>query len=215
MFLLMENLLAKFVVTCTLKNKMTMWICLIKGYLTSLHDLVSFKIEHTKCSRMRCVTKEDAIDRPSLELVQLLPFLKNEAFTTKDKDVTHLGCVPVHQLVTGFLLVNSKVNPVRHIAHCIDRLSLEPSQSPMLVDHHPSHLAQGPVFPFHHAILGRRIQTRKLVFKTQVMAKVFEVRVFEFRAIVTADRSYGISCLSFLNLKTRSRTKPNVSPSYT
>jgi hypothetical protein len=31
------------------------------------------------------------------------------------------------------------------------------------------------------------------MFKTQVMAKGFEVSVYEFRAIVTADRSYGIS----------------------
>jgi hypothetical protein len=31
------------------------------------------------------------------------------------------------------------------------------------------------------------------MFKTQVMAKGFEARVFEFRAIVIADRSYGIS----------------------
>jgi hypothetical protein len=63
----------------------------------------------------------------------------------------------------------------------------------MLIEHRPSHLTQGFVFPFHHAILGRRIRTRKLMFKTQVMAKGFEARVFEYRAIVTADRSYGIS----------------------
>jgi hypothetical protein len=50
----------------------------------------------------------------------------------------------------------------------------------MLKEHHPSHLTQGSVFPFHHAILGRHIQTRKLMFKTQVMAKGFEARVFEF-----------------------------------
>jgi hypothetical protein len=31
------------------------------------------------------------------------------------------------------------------------------------------------------------------MFKIQVMAKGFEARVSEFRAIVTADRSYGIS----------------------
>jgi hypothetical protein len=31
------------------------------------------------------------------------------------------------------------------------------------------------------------------MLKTQVMAKGFKARVFEFRAIVTADRSYGIS----------------------
>jgi hypothetical protein len=47
----------------------------------------------------------------------------------------------------------------------------------MLVEHRPSHLAQGPVFPFHHTIL---IQTQKLMFKTKVMAKGYEARVFEF-----------------------------------
>jgi hypothetical protein len=106
---------------------------------------------------MRCVTKENAIDRPSLELVQLLPFLKNEAFTSKDMEVTHLGCATVHQLVAGFLLVHPKVDLVRHMARGIDRLSPKPSLSPMLVKHCLSHLAQGPIFPFHHAILGMRI----------------------------------------------------------
>jgi hypothetical protein len=63
----------------------------------------------------------------------------------------------------------------------------------MLIEHHLIHLTQGSVFPFHHTILRRRIRTRKLMFKTQVMAKGFKARVFEFRAIVTVDRSYGIS----------------------
>jgi hypothetical protein len=63
----------------------------------------------------------------------------------------------------------------------------------MLIKNHPSHLTQGSIFPFHNTILGRCIRTRKLVFKSQVMAKGFETRVSEFRAIVTADLSYGIS----------------------
>jgi hypothetical protein len=63
----------------------------------------------------------------------------------------------------------------------------------MLIMHRPSHLTKGSIFPFHNTILGRRIRTRKLVFKIQVMTKGFEMRVPEFRAIVTADRSYGIS----------------------
>jgi hypothetical protein len=62
----------------------------------------------------------------------------------------------------------------------------------MLIEHRPSHFTHGSVFPFHNTILGRRIRTRKLVFKTQVMAKGFKARVFEFRAIVTANRLYGI-----------------------
>jgi hypothetical protein len=93
MLLLLKDLPAKFIITCTLKDKLTTWLCLVEGYLASLHDLVSFKMEHTICSRVRCITKENTINRPSLKLVQLLPFLQNKALATKDMEVTHLGCV--------------------------------------------------------------------------------------------------------------------------
>jgi late competence protein required for DNA uptake (superfamily II DNA/RNA helicase) len=63
----------------------------------------------------------------------------------------------------------------------------------VLIEHRTSHLTQGSIFPFHNTILGRRIQTQKLMFKTQVMAKGFEARLSEFRAIITANRSYSIS----------------------
>jgi hypothetical protein len=89
--------------------------------------------------------------------------------------------------------MHSEVDPVRHIARGVHRLSPEPSRSPMLIKHHPGHLTQGSVLPFHNTILGRRIRTRKLVFKTQVMAKGFKTRASEFRATVTTDCSYGIS----------------------
>jgi hypothetical protein len=125
--------------------------------------------------------------------MQLLPFLQNKALATKDMKVTHLGCTTMHQLIAGFLLMHSEVDPVRNITRGIHRLSPEPSQSPMLIKHRLSHLTQGSVFPFHNTILGRRIRTWKLVFKTQVMAKGFKMRVSEFCAIVTADCSYGIS----------------------
>jgi hypothetical protein len=179
MLLLLKDL-AKFIITCTLKDKLTTWLCLVKGYLASPHDLVSFKIEHTICSRVRCITKESTIDRSSLKLVQLLPFLKDKSLATKDMEVTHLGCATVHQLIACFLLMQSEVDPVRNIARGIRRLSPEPSRSPMLIKHHPSYLTQGSIFPFHNTILGRHIQTQKLVFKTQVMAKGFKTRVSEF-----------------------------------
>jgi hypothetical protein len=112
MLLLLKDLLAKLIITCTLKDKLTTWLCLVEGYLASLHNLVSFKIEHTICSRMRCITKENTIDRPSLKLIQLLPFIKNKALATKDMEVTHLGCATMHQLIACFLLVHSEVDLV-------------------------------------------------------------------------------------------------------
>jgi hypothetical protein len=51
MLLLLKDILGKFIITYTLKNKLATWLCLIEGYLASLHDLVSFKIEHTICTR--------------------------------------------------------------------------------------------------------------------------------------------------------------------
>jgi hypothetical protein len=56
--LLLKDLLAKLIITCTLKYKLTTWLCLVEGHLASLHDLVSFKIEHMICSRVRCITKK-------------------------------------------------------------------------------------------------------------------------------------------------------------
>jgi hypothetical protein len=46
MLLLLKDLLTKLIITCTLKDKLNTWLCLVEGYLASLHDLVSFKIEH-------------------------------------------------------------------------------------------------------------------------------------------------------------------------
>jgi hypothetical protein len=60
--------------------------------------------------------QKNTIDRPSLKLVQLLPFRKDKALATKDMEVIHLGCATVHQLVVGFLLVDSEVDPIRNIA---------------------------------------------------------------------------------------------------
>jgi hypothetical protein len=62
MLLLLKDLFAEFIIACTLKDKLTTWLCLVEGYLTNLHDLVSFKVEHTICSRVRCITKENTID---------------------------------------------------------------------------------------------------------------------------------------------------------
>jgi hypothetical protein len=96
---------------------------------------------------VRCITKENTIDRPSLELVQLLPFLKDKALATKDMEVTHLGCATVHQLVTSFHLVDFEVDPVRNIAHGIDRLSPEPVRALFV----PSHTRFCFSFPPRHS----------------------------------------------------------------
>jgi hypothetical protein len=83
MLLLLKDLLAKLIITCTLKDKLTTWLCLVEGYLASLHDLVSFKIEHTICSRMRCITKEMPSTDLASNLSNFFPFFRIEHLQPK------------------------------------------------------------------------------------------------------------------------------------
>jgi hypothetical protein len=74
--LLLKDLLAKLIITCTLKDKLTTWLCLVAGYLASHHDLVSFKIEYTICSRMRCKPKKIPSTDLASNLSNFSPFFR-------------------------------------------------------------------------------------------------------------------------------------------
>jgi hypothetical protein len=63
----------------------------------------------------------------------------------------------------------------------------------MLIEHRPSHLAKGTIFPLNHTILTSHIERRKLVFEIQIMEKGFKPRVFKFGAIVATNSSNNIS----------------------
>jgi hypothetical protein len=164
------------------------------------------------CSRVRCITKENTIDRPSFKLIQLLPVRKNETLATKDMVVTHLGCVTMHQLITGFLLMHSLIDPVQNIARGVHRLSQEPSRSPMLIKHHPSYVTQGSVFPFHNTILGGVYRLENWCSRPKSWQKVSKREFLNSEPLSLRIAHMTSSCLSFFNLQTRSQTKPNVSP---
>jgi hypothetical protein len=108
--------------------------------------------------------------------------------------------------------MHSEVDPVRHIACGIHRLSPEPSRSPMLIKHRPSHLTQGPVLPFHNTILGRLIRTRNWCSRPKSWQKVSKREFLNSEPLSLRIACMASPCLSFLNLKTRSRTKPNSPP---
>jgi hypothetical protein len=85
---------------------------LLSSLLASLHDLISFQVEHTKCSRVSSITKENTIDRPSLKLIQILTLFQNKAFASENMEMTHLGSATVHHLITCLLLESSEKNLV-------------------------------------------------------------------------------------------------------
>jgi hypothetical protein len=103
LLLLQKDLLAKFIISCTIKDQRATWLCLVEGNLTSLHDLVSFQVEHTKCSRVSSITKENTMKRDSLKLIQILALFENEAFATENIEMTHLGSVCINSYHIFFL----------------------------------------------------------------------------------------------------------------
>ena len=61
-----------------------------------------------------------------------------------------------------------------------------------LPKHIPMHLNQRPILPFYNSILIWSVGGRVLVFKTLITAKGVKTSIFEFCAIVTANRSNGL-----------------------
>jgi hypothetical protein len=99
----------------------------------------------------------------------------------------------MHELIARLVQEGPEKNPIPNMASGIHRLSPISPRSPMLIEHRPSHLTKGTIFPFHHTILTSHIGRRKLMFETQIMAKGFEMGGFKFCAIVATNSSNSIS----------------------
>ena len=141
---------------------------------------------------MTSIAQEDPIGRPRLKLIKPT-LLENKAPTTKSPEMAHSRCSPVHELIAHLVQEGPEKNLVPNMASGIHRLSPISPRSPMLVEHRPSHLTKGTIFPLNHTILTSYIGRRELMFETQITTKGFKTRVFKFRAIVATDSSNGIS----------------------
>jgi hypothetical protein len=91
--LILKDLLANFIVTCTLKDRRIAWLCLVEGNLSSFHDYISVKVENTKCSRMTSITQENPIGRSRLKLMKPTLF-ENEDRQPKALKWLTLGARP-------------------------------------------------------------------------------------------------------------------------
>jgi hypothetical protein len=99
--------------------------------------------------------------------------------------MAHSRCSPVHELIARLVHEAPQKNPVPNMASGIHRFCPISSRSPMLVEHRPSHLTKGTIFPLNYTILTSHIGRRKLMCETQITTKGFETRVFKFTAIVS------------------------------
>jgi hypothetical protein len=99
----------------------------------------------------------------------------------------------MHELIARLVQEGPQKNLVPNMASGIHRFRPISSWSPMLVEHHPSHLKKGTIFPLNYTILTSHLGRRKLMFETQIMTKGFEIRVFKSTAIVSTNSSNNIS----------------------
>jgi hypothetical protein len=122
---------------------------------------------------MISITQENPIGRPRLELIKPT-LLKNKAPTTKNPEMAHSRCSPMHELIARLVQEGHEKNPVPNMASGIHRLRLISSWSLVLIEHRPSHLTKGMIFPLNYTILTSHIGRRELMFETQIMTKGFK-----------------------------------------
>jgi hypothetical protein len=117
---------------------------------------------------MTSITQENPIGGPRFKLIKPT-LLENKALTTKSPEMAHTRCSPMHELIAHLDQEGPQKNPVPNMASGIHRLHPISSQSPMLIEHQPSHLTKGTVFPLYYTILTSHIGRRKLMFETRIM----------------------------------------------
>ena len=78
---ILEDVLAKLIVTCTLHKGRQGRGGLVEGYITSFDDPVSLKNKNTIASRLKSIAKKNAIRAPRLELIKI-SLLQNKASAT-------------------------------------------------------------------------------------------------------------------------------------
>jgi hypothetical protein len=59
----------------------------------------------------------------------------------------------MHELITRLFHEIPKKNLIPNMARGVHYLCQVSSPSPMLIEHHPSHLTKGTIFPLDHIIL--------------------------------------------------------------
>jgi len=110
----------------------------------------------------------------------------------KHPEVTYLGWSSELQLIRSLLHESSKENAIGDMASFVDCLSPISPKSPVLIEHHPSHLNKGLILSLNNTILLGDISRGKLMLESQRNTKGFKVSILEFSAIVIVNRSHGI-----------------------
>jgi hypothetical protein len=88
---------------------------------------------------MRGVSKKNAIKRVRHKLIKISMF-QNKAFASKRPEVRDKRLVTKAKLKGGQMQNRAQEDPIRNIASGANSICSKAHRSPMLIEHHPSHL---------------------------------------------------------------------------
>ena len=111
----------------------------------------------------------------------------------KHPEVTYLGWSSELQLIRSLLHESSKENAIGDMANCVDRLGPISPRSPMLIEHHPSHLNKGLILALNNTILLGDRRREKLMLEAQRSTKGFKISIFN-----SVSLSLRIALMAFL-----------------
>src|ERR1041384_3800962 len=113
--------------------------------------------------------------------------ISNETWSTKHPKVRNIRLVTSDKLMRSFLQELVKVNLVDDMAGSVNSFGPEPNWSLVFSKHCSGHLNKGTILPVNNTILLRCISSREFMSEAIIIKKIFNVSIFEFLPIVTAD----------------------------
>src|SRR6185503_18477157 len=182
---------AELIISCNFKDKRIARCSLVKSDFTSLSDDVSINNQHTVRFRVRSITEKNTVRRARLKLIKISIF-QHKAPAIENSEMVNTGLASKPQLIRSHVHESTQENAVGHVTSGVNRLSPVFARSPMLIEHRSRHFNQHPILPLYNSILLWSVGRRILVFKPLITAKDIKTSVFEFCAIVRADRSHGL-----------------------
>jgi hypothetical protein len=86
-------------------------------------------------------------------------------------------------------------NLIRNITSGTNSIGPKAPRSPMLIEHHPSHLNKSAVLSFHDSILLRNARGKKLLTNPMLKTKLIKRGISELSPIVTTNDFQAIGML--------------------
>jgi hypothetical protein len=124
---------------CTLKDIMRTRRSLIEDHITWLNNGVSLKVKHTTRSAMRSIAQQDAIRRATLKLIKIAIF-QDKALASKRHKMRDRRLLTKIKLKGGQMQNQALKDSIWDVASSADSVGPKAPRSPMLIEHHPSHL---------------------------------------------------------------------------